>query len=382
MLKELKNYVFILLISILISIYFFEGYLNYQDFQLKSISIKKKLLLEKEKKIFDERSQLEYFNDLKKELNQDIKVSFYPSYFLNKDNKIQPLSGISNSLTIDCNENGYFNVYNSDRYGFNNPDSEWDKDKIEYLIIGDSFAHGSCVNRPDDIASVLRAVSGKNVLNLGYSANGPLLEYASLREYLLPNVKNVIWLYYEENDYKDLNLELQDSLLKKYLNDEGFSQNLRKKQFQIDLMINNEMQNLLNYRESLIKKKNLKYKILKFIRLDKTKKILRNTKQDFQKRKFLEIIKKTKSLTKKNNSKLFFVYLPSYSRYNKILNKEDIFHYNIIKDSIKKLDIKFIDIHQSVISKDPKSYFPFGLTGHYNKKGYFEVANFIYENTQ
>ena len=92
-------------------------------------------------------------------------------------------------------------------------------------------------------------------MNLGYSANGPLLEYASLREYLLPNVKNVIWLYYEENDYKDLNLELQDSLLNKYLNNDGFSQNLRKKQFQIDLMINNEMQNLLNYRESLIKKK-------------------------------------------------------------------------------------------------------------------------------
>ena len=101
----------------------------------------------------------------------------------NDEDKIYPLSGISNKLTIFCNETGYWSVYQSDRYGFNNPDEEWDNKEIEYLLIGDSLVDGACVNRPHDIASVLRTLSNKSVLNLGYGGNGPLLEYATLREY-------------------------------------------------------------------------------------------------------------------------------------------------------------------------------------------------------
>ena len=81
----------------------------------------------------------------------------------------------------------------TDRFGFNNPDDEWDK-KIDILIVGDSFAQGACVNRPNDIASVIRKFSKKNVINIGVGGNGPLLEYATLREYLSPKVKNIFWL--------------------------------------------------------------------------------------------------------------------------------------------------------------------------------------------
>ena len=78
-----------------------------------------------------------------------------------KELKLFPLSGKSNSLTIFCNENGYFSIFDSDRYGFNNPDQEWNSNEIEYLIIGDSFAQGACVNRPYDIGSQLRTLSKK-----------------------------------------------------------------------------------------------------------------------------------------------------------------------------------------------------------------------------
>ena len=88
---------------------------------------------------------------------------------------------------------GYYSFYKSDRFGFNNPDYEWDKKSLKYILIGDSFTHGACVNRPNDIASVLRNLSGESVLNLGYSGNGPLLEFATLREYLKPNIENIIW---------------------------------------------------------------------------------------------------------------------------------------------------------------------------------------------
>ena len=40
-----------------------------------------------------------------------------------------PLSGISNSKTVHCNENGYFTTYESDRFGFNNNDKKWLSEK-------------------------------------------------------------------------------------------------------------------------------------------------------------------------------------------------------------------------------------------------------------
>ena len=47
-----------------------------------------------------------------------------------------------------------------DRFGFNNPDDEWDK-KIDILIV-ETFAQGACVNRPNDIASVIRKLKKRN----------------------------------------------------------------------------------------------------------------------------------------------------------------------------------------------------------------------------
>jgi hypothetical protein len=64
------------------------------------------------------------------------------------------------------------------------------------------------------------------VLNLGQAGNGPLIEYATLREYLTPNVKKVLWLYYEGNDLKELKAELDNKILNKYLTNQKFKQDL------------------------------------------------------------------------------------------------------------------------------------------------------------
>ena len=54
------------------------------------------------------------------------------------------------------NENGYFSIHHTDRYGFNNPDFEWEKNEIEFLLVGDSFTQGACVNETDTISGNLR----------------------------------------------------------------------------------------------------------------------------------------------------------------------------------------------------------------------------------
>ena len=373
-------------ISIMVSLYLFETYLNLFEKKLSFRKIQNEYLIKTGKK-YDIRSKWEIYNDLRKN-DKNISINISPIRHLNKKNiKIFPLSGISNIETIHCNENGYYSIYKSDRYGFNNPDKEWDSDIIEYLLVGDSFAHGACVNRPNDIASVLRNLSNKNVLNLGYTANGPLIQYATLKEYLSSKIKKIVWIYYAGNDLSDLKIEHKNFILRKYLNDDNFFQDLKSKQNEIDKINNKTLKNKANsYLNNLKKDSQIKYKILKFIRLNKTKDKVRKifSKKEYQVVKddvFYEILKKAKQLAQNNNSKFYFVYLPNFNRYqdeNYSFEEEEK-----ITQLVKKLDIPMINIHELLFkNKDQLEFYPFRIYRHYTVKGYEEVSRTIYNYTQ
>ena len=190
--EVIKVYLIIILISTISSTYLFEGYLVFFQDNLK-LKKKEKIYLETTGKQFDKRSRLQVYSDLKQQNYENLAVTIARSYFL-RSNSIVPLSGLPNAMTIACHENGYYNIYQSDRYGFNNPDTEWDGKEIEYLLIGDSFTQGACVNRPYDITSVLRKLSNKSAINLGISSSGSLTQFASLREYL-PKMSETLYCY-------------------------------------------------------------------------------------------------------------------------------------------------------------------------------------------
>ena len=206
--EKIKQILIISCVSLIGSLYLFEGYLNFKEQFLKE-----QLYKEQTGNKWDRRSKLQIYKDLKKK-NANITITYHPLYLIdyNYSNIPFALSGLSNSETIYCNENGYYSIYQSDRYGFNNPDNEWDKKEIEYLLVGDSFTQGECINRPNDIGSVLRNLSNKSVLNLGMSGNGPLLEYATLREYLNTKVRKVLWIYFEGNDLENLEEEKKNNI--------------------------------------------------------------------------------------------------------------------------------------------------------------------------
>ena len=68
------------------------------------------------------------------------------------------------------------------------------------------------VHSDETISAVLREL-GFNAINLGNGNNGPLLEFATLKEYGEPlRSKVVLWLYCY-NDLKDLNSEMIRSIL-------------------------------------------------------------------------------------------------------------------------------------------------------------------------
>ena len=328
---------------------------------------------------YDEKHRVNFFENYKKKNDENVTMVITPYNFLNEDKKIFPLSGLSNRTTIYCNENGYYSVYKSDRYGFNNDDDVWNKKDINTLLIGDSFIHGACVNRKDTIANNLKILSKEEVINLGMGSTGPLLQLAILNEYgSLINFKNLIWFYFEGNDPEELNSELSDDILIKYFDKDKFSQNLidrnsEKDEF-LEIFFKKEF---LKTKQKINKKdENIYFKFFKLFHL----RIFMNSLMNHQKADFIklsQIFQKAKSITSKKNVNFYIVYMPTYKRYKNNHKKYQNFKKELIKIS-GDLNIKFIDIEKIFKSQDPLRFFPEG-GGHYNEKGYLAVSKFIFE---
>lgn len=380
--SNVKRYVFIIFSSIAFSLFLFESFLIYQKNYYK-------------KKPYDKRTLFEVYEDLNKNgggEGQRFVVYRAPSGHIKKlikGTNLYTFSGVSNSQTILCNENGYYSIYQSDRYGFNNPDEEWNSKTIEYFLIGDSFVHGMCVNRPNDIASVLRKISLKNVLNLGSSGLGPMQEYAVLREYIRPGISKILWFYYEANDLDQVRTGMADNILMKYLMNINFSQNLTLKQDQIDKSLLKTIDEYYSYKTS----KENKFQELLFVKFIKLFELRNLLKEKFKIKlappisDFKNIISLAKDLAVKNNSEFYFIYLPDYHRYKLGFKSKDLefmYNKNKIKKIVDELGIKFIDIDEEVFKKEqnPLILFPFEKMGHYNVQGYKKIAEKIHEKTK
>ena len=356
---------------------------------------------------YDDRSKYEVYFDAKN-LNPNTVVAVHPHYFAKYKElslyDILPLSGLSYSPTILCNENGYYSTYESDRYGFNNPDEVWDADETEFLIIGGSYTNGSCVNRPHDMASVLRTISNKNVITAGMGGSGPLLQLASLREYFNSSVKNVIWIYYDFN-LLDLKNELNypSAILKNYLINDSYSQNLINKQDFIDKMgieaiefgIKKDEEIAINQNIKIekalssLKNEKLLAKLLKIIKLYNIRKQLLYTsfqENNYPEEEFKLILSKAKKLIEDNNANFYLVYLPTHQRY--LSNLSSVMYdfkyelYPKVKKIALDLDINFIDLHKDFLDKQSsyRDLLPLGIDGHFNIKGYKKITEFIYND--
>ena len=92
------------------------------------------------------------------------------------------------------------------------------KKKINFFLVGDSFAQGSCVQPGEDMASQIRLLTNLTTISLGMAANGPLIELATLKEYSVKKeLQIVLWLYFERNDLDDLKNEKTNPILLNYL---------------------------------------------------------------------------------------------------------------------------------------------------------------------
>lgn len=305
---------------------------------------------------------------------------FVESNGIGENNKIFPLAGISNRLTVHCSESSGMITYFSDRHGFNNPDSVWNS-RPAVITIGDSFTQGDCVPQSNTIASNLRNITGKNVINLGMGGNGPLIELATLAEYgKKARSRYVLWIFFEGNDLFDLVTEQQSKILLSYLNgSEG--QSLTSRQSEIDNALLKWLDSQNHDRDG--------YTMANFFFLKRLRGLLRSSlAQDTPTRSFdsswplmNNVLIEAKKITESWGGELVFVYLPSYTRYSDSISDQDEYlDKALLIKSVRRLQIPVIDIHENFLKdKDPLRFFPSRKNGHYNEEGYLMVSRSLVE---
>ena len=106
--------------------------------------------------------------------------------------KYYAFGGVPNSKILFCNDSGKYQIFESDRYGFNNPDIIWEKN-IDLVLLGDSYIMGHCIDQEKTISNTLN--KSFNTLNLSYSMGGTLNSLGVLSEYAL-NLEPKLVIYF------------------------------------------------------------------------------------------------------------------------------------------------------------------------------------------
>ena len=156
--------------------------------------------------------------------------------------------------------------------------------------------------------------------------------------------------------------ELSSKRLRNYLKDDEYSQNLLKKQNQIDELARSQIE---------IEKNKRLYELRKLLFIPKIE-VKLNIPKEFEK-----ILIKSKQIAEENNAEFFFIHIPNPNIY--IENLKQNSHVEI-KKLVTGLNIDYIDIG-SILSekyKDLKQFYPFKMYGHYNVNGYRNVTEEIY----
>tara|TARA_B100000575_G_C23063954_1_gene612574 strand:- start:118 stop:1332 length:1215 start_codon:yes stop_codon:yes gene_type:complete len=391
-------YVVIIIYSVEILLFIFSS-----DLQKSLVDIKgQRIKIAKEKNLsFDPREPEVVFFEKKNQI-KDLSVPFYYSALFSnfeafttakKNNEIIPFRGPVSKKNLSCAEDLSYRIINNDKYGFKNSNLIYDS-KIDVILLGGSFAEGFCFTGDDDIAGNLIKADIKT-LNLGVATTGPLVSLAVLKEFSPTyKAKNVFYLYYESNSLNVLKWEEKDSRLIRYLNENyktDYIKNISKvKKFlnlaekesieiaktRIDQNNNLEKNFLSTYTKNI--QDILEITILK----NRLRKLFNFKKKTYNLDLFNKTILQMKNETERNGGKFSFVYIPSWDRFfNNSSNLHSIIGLReTIVANLQKRNINVIDTTDYFSDlKNLTDYYPLGYVGHFNQKGYKQVADILKE---
>jgi hypothetical protein len=352
---------------------------------------------------FDTREPSQVLEDLRNQ-GVDAVPAVFPRHLLEKYDdgsmksaididglEVIPFAGVSDKMTVLCNQSGEYVTYKSDQHGFNNPKGIWQSGRLDIASLGKSFTQGFCVPSDKNFVALIRQ-HHPATLNLGMATHGPLFMLAALKEYLpLFTPKVVLWFYVEGNHVLYLRQEKQSRLLMRYLTD-GFTQDLRARQGDIDkaLMAYIEKEQIKQHGErsnSAGNSGNGLKPLLQMISLpalrQKVGLVYGTGSQSVEEPDDLEsninllrdILSQAKLRVSSWGGTLYFVYLPDRARYaNSDPGVADNERSKILTLAAS-LNIPSIDLHKTFrAQRDPLSLFPFRRFLHYNEQGHRIVA--------
>ncbi len=297
----------------------------------------------------------------------------YPFYKLANEYKgILPLGLIPNKLTVYCNEIGEYLIFKSDRHGFNNPDSIWNKKKVDFVALGDSFTHGACIPNNKGYVNLIRE-NGRQIINLGIGGNNPFSNLATIVEYvLIKKPKIILWFHFSGNDLAGMMTDTNHKTFIRYIKQKEFSQNLFNRSDEIEIkMLSSYKENKNKIFEADEKTVFQKFNIIHLIKLHYLRTAFgqsRNLDGDFDFNVFEDIMRKARDLADKIGSEIYFINIPTLQQayiYESDPNRRKTY------EIIKKLDIKWLDLSNKIINhNDPSSLYAYrNKGGHFSEKG-------------
>ena len=376
---ELKVNLSIVCIFIILTLYGFEVYLSLQ----RGIQSPAEIIIEYRK------------------AGIEVYPNIHPGHLIDtnglytNNGQIFPLGGISNIHAITGTD-----IIMTDEHGFNNAKGLYNKETIDIILTGGSFAQGFDVKPDKNTCAVLRKLKF-NAISIGMNGNGPLREYAALREYAKPLKPNIVLWSNAYGDLRDIRGAFRSSFLKSYFFDDEFEQSLITRQSEIDsvlkIYLDQKLQEIKD-KEKLFDQKKIEYHwFIKIIKLYNTRKrfnIVPKSKpkvsQKFEEERMIykTIIEKSKKMISEWDGKLYIIYLPLFNYAtgndsNPMFNL-DYEYRKFVLSIANKLNLPIIDIFSEVFDShpDPSSLFPYRMEGHYNALGFRLVADAISQRLQ
>jgi hypothetical protein len=352
----------------------------------------------------DTRERAEVIADLRKQGTEAVAQIILPPHESERDTDFQsglvPLSGIANTVTVACNQNGEYLVYTSDRHGFHNPPEIWQADRIDIATVGNSWTLGYCVPSDQNFVSLIRDRYPATI-NLGMTGQGPLHVLGVLKEYatfLRP--RTVLWFYSEGSSLLELRTGRQSRTLRDYLQN-NFSQGLIERQPAVDLVAEVHIARQTAAEQTgpagaAVGESSLVRELDGFVRLNALRRSLGMVYGAVGASEELEVLSDSElselladmnllrdtfseasARVRSWGGQLYFVYVPGAGRYfgnpgSGVAKRAEVL------ESVSMLDIPIIDIYPAFQAHhDPLSLFPFRRTGHANAQGHLLIAETV-----
>lgn len=343
-----------------------------------------------------QKTRLYYLNKKIKKNSSKIYLNFGSYKLLDKVNLNNlPLSGYNQAKILLClDEYNKPIYYNSDKNGFNN---EIYQEQNDILLIGDSYVQGMCVKNSENFNGQFKKFDF-NTTSLGVAGNGPLLEYATFKEFKSQyKFKKLILFITPDNDFYDLSNEINNKILINYLLNKNFLQDLSNKDKK------NEKKNILNeYFNNKTKRFANDFLSVYHFNLKEIGNLIENVfskkiKEDYfylQNEKidevFFEIIKHFNDYLTYQNIDFYIVFnsvtpnilYPSNLESRKYKRLLDI-KVSKIKELLDENQIKYLDYTQFLLKNYNKNNINFVFKkinnrwDHYTEKGYYTLTSNI-----